>query len=152
METTEGTSGFISRMALNDNKAGMEGLNKEKINKIIFEASKGSRFYENELKKEEQVNQRIQKMLLQKEQLTKQGLEKAQKQMDEMAAYLERSRDLSRTIVHIDMDAFYAAVETRDRPEFAHRPMGVGSLSMLSWLPSARPVSEIRRLPRSRKR
>uniref|UniRef100_A0A8C4N7Q0 DNA polymerase kappa n=1 Tax=Eptatretus burgeri TaxID=7764 RepID=A0A8C4N7Q0_EPTBU len=132
METTEGTSGFLSRMALNDNKAGMEGLDKEKINKIILDASKGSRFYENELKKEEQVNQRIKKMLLQKEQLTKQDVERAQKQMDEMAADLERSRDLNRTIVHVDMDAFFAAVETRDRPEFTHRPMGVGSLSMLS--------------------
>lgn len=28
-------------MLLNDNKAGMEGLDKETINKIIYEASKG---------------------------------------------------------------------------------------------------------------
>lgn len=34
-------SGLVSRMALNDNKAGMEGLDKEKINQIIYEASKG---------------------------------------------------------------------------------------------------------------
>lgn len=31
---------FLSRMALNDNKAGMEGLDRDKINKIIMEASK----------------------------------------------------------------------------------------------------------------
>lgn len=42
---TGGTSsssgeGFLSRMALNDNKAGMEGLNRDKINKIIMESSK----------------------------------------------------------------------------------------------------------------
>lgn len=30
-----------ARLGLNDNKAGMEGLDKEKINKIIIEASKG---------------------------------------------------------------------------------------------------------------
>ena len=29
-------------MLLNDNKAGMQGLDKEKINRIIFEASKGN--------------------------------------------------------------------------------------------------------------
>ncbi|TMS03401.1 DNA polymerase kappa [Larimichthys crocea] len=58
--------GFLSRMALNDNKAGMEGLDREKINKIIMESSKGSRFYENELKREQQVNQRIEKMMLAK--------------------------------------------------------------------------------------
>lgn len=32
--------GFLSRMALNDNKAGMEGLDRDKINKIIIESSK----------------------------------------------------------------------------------------------------------------
>jgi len=32
---------LISTMALNDNKAGMQGLDKERINQIIYEASKG---------------------------------------------------------------------------------------------------------------
>lgn len=31
---------FLSRMALNDNKAGMEGLDRDKINKIIMDSSK----------------------------------------------------------------------------------------------------------------
>lgn len=31
---------LLLRMGLNDNKAGMEGLDKEKINKIILEATK----------------------------------------------------------------------------------------------------------------
>lgn len=31
---------LLSRIALNDNKAGMEGLDRDKINKIILEASK----------------------------------------------------------------------------------------------------------------
>jgi len=48
-----------------------------------------------------------------------------------MATELERSRDLSRVIVHVDMDAFYAAVETRDCPELKDKPMAVGSMSML---------------------
>lgn len=36
------SEGLLSRMALNDNKAGMEGLDKDKINKIILESSKVS--------------------------------------------------------------------------------------------------------------
>lgn len=34
------SEGLLSRMALNDNKAGMEGLDRDKINKIIMESSK----------------------------------------------------------------------------------------------------------------
>uniref|UniRef100_A0A3Q3AHH4 Polymerase (DNA directed) kappa n=1 Tax=Kryptolebias marmoratus TaxID=37003 RepID=A0A3Q3AHH4_KRYMA len=79
-DTTKWKESFLSRMALNDNKAGMEGLDRDKINKIIMEASKGSRFYENELKREQQVNQRIEKMMLQKAQITEQQLKKARAQ------------------------------------------------------------------------
>ena len=51
---------------------------------------------------------------------------------------LEQSRDLNSTIVHIDMDAFYAAVEMRDNPELKDKPIAVGSMSMLvSRSPSA---------------
>ncbi|MBP3437877.1 MAG: DNA polymerase IV [Sutterella sp.] len=35
-------------------------------------------------------------------------------------------RDVSRKVVHIDMDAFYASVEQRDRPELRGRPIAVG--------------------------
>ena len=36
------------------------------------------------------------------------------------------SRDLSQAVVHIDCDAFYAAVEELDKPELKHVPMAVG--------------------------
>uniref|UniRef100_A0A8C6W564 DNA polymerase kappa n=1 Tax=Nannospalax galili TaxID=1026970 RepID=A0A8C6W564_NANGA len=123
---------LLLRMGLNDNKAGMEGLDKEKINKIIMEATKGSKFYRNELKKEKQVNQRIENMMQQKAQITHQQLRKAQLQVDRFAMELERNRNLNNTIVHVDMDAFYAAVEMRDNPELKDKPIAVGSMSMLS--------------------
>ncbi|NWQ97323.1 POLK polymerase, partial [Burhinus bistriatus] len=126
------SDGLLLRMGLNDNKAGMQGLDKEKINKIIMEATKGSRFYENELKKDQQVNQRIEKMMQLKERITAQQLLKAQLQVDKLVIELEQSRNLSSTIVHIDMDAFYAAVEMRDNPELKDKPVAVGSMSMLS--------------------
>ncbi|NWT69113.1 POLK polymerase, partial [Prunella himalayana] len=124
--------GVLLRMGLNDNKAGMQGLDKEKINKIIMEATKGSKFYENELKKDQQVNQRIEKMMQLKEKITTQQLLKAQMQVDKLVMELEQNRNLSSTIVHIDMDAFYAAVEMRDNPELKEKPIAVGSMSMLS--------------------
>ncbi|KAG7999548.1 DNA polymerase kappa [Nibea albiflora] len=70
-------------------------------------------------------------MMLQKAQITEQHLKKAQAQVDRIATELERSRDLGRVIVHVDMDAFYAAVEMRDCPELKDKPMAVGSMSML---------------------
>lgn len=44
---------------------------------------------------------------------------------------LEASRDLTRTWLHVDMDAFYAAVETLDNPALKGRPLAVGNMSMI---------------------
>mmetsp|Transcript_4461 Transcript_4461/g.5950 ORF Transcript_4461/g.5950 Transcript_4461/m.5950 type:complete len:96 (+) Transcript_4461:159-446(+) len=45
---------------------------------------------------------------------------------------LEKSRDLTRTWFHIDMDMFYAAVEIRDNPALAEMPIAIGSMQMIS--------------------
>ena len=52
-------------------------------------------------------------------------------EMDVLASHLESSRDLSRTLVHVDMDAYYAAVEMRDDPSLKEKPMAVGGMGML---------------------
>lgn len=50
----------LKRMALNDTKAGMEGLDVQKINQIIDEASKGSKFYIHQQNQQDKLNARIQ--------------------------------------------------------------------------------------------
>ena len=121
----------MSRIGLNDHKAGMEGLDRDRINQIILDASKGSKFYKNEVQKAKQVSARIEQMRGKMKQLTESQKASALKTADKEIESLEAVRDLSSIIVHIDMDAFYAAVEMRDDPRLRNVPMAVGSNSML---------------------
>lgn len=52
--------------------------------------------------------------------------------VDKRILELEATRDLSRIWLHVDMDAFYAAVETLSDPSLKGKPMAVGGLSMIS--------------------
>ena len=121
----------LPRVGLNTHKAGMEGLDKAKINQIIVEASKGSKYYQNELRKDEEVMRRVDHMLQQLQMCTASQRAAALKVADKEVEQLELSRDLSHVIVHVDMDAFYASVEMRDNPQWKDIPMAVGSNSML---------------------
>ena len=40
--------------------------------------------------------------------------------------------DLSRKIIHVDMDAFFAAIEVRDNPELKGKPVVIGADPRLS--------------------
>lgn len=122
---------LLTRIGVNTDKAGMEGLDKAKINQIIVEASKGSRYYKKELERERLLSIRIDKMLKQLKKFSKAELQRAEVECDEEMKLLESTRDLSRVIVHVDMDAFYAAVEMRDNPSLRDVPMAVGGASML---------------------
>lgn len=51
--------------------------------------------------------------------------------MNKEVCRIETERDLTRIKIHVDMDAFFAAVETRDDPSLREIPMGVGSDLML---------------------
>ena len=121
----------LARIGLNTDKAGMEGLDKSKINQIIVEASKGSKYYKKEIEREKLLSQRIDKMLLQLKQFNRAEILKAEKEADAELHQLTANRNLSRVIVHIDMDAFYAAVEMRDDHTLRDVPMAVGGESML---------------------
>ena len=57
---------------------------------------------------------------------------KAETEADIEVAAMVAGADWSRVIVHVDMDAFYAAVHIRDDPSLKDVPMAVGSIGMLS--------------------
>lgn len=69
---------------------------------------------------------KIERILAKKRQLEKLDLAYDRRKADDYIAELELSRDLSQTVVHIDCDAFYAAVEELDRPELKDVPFSVG--------------------------
>ncbi|KAL9003631.1 MAG: hypothetical protein Q9188_003508, partial [Gyalolechia gomerana] len=107
-------------------KAGQDAVDQQKVSEIIYNASKGSKFFNNEESKDKNLTQKIEKILARKRQLERIDLATDLRRADEHIAELELSRDLSQTVVHVDCDAFYAAVEELDRPELKHVPMAVG--------------------------
>ncbi|EXJ96031.1 DNA polymerase kappa subunit [Capronia coronata CBS 617.96] len=107
-------------------KAGQDAVDQKKVSEIIYEASKGSKFFSNEEAKDKNLTTKIERILRQKAQLEKIDLRADLRRADDYIASLELSRDLSQYVVHIDCDAFYAAVEEIDRPELKNVPMAVG--------------------------
>ncbi|CAD6574357.1 MAG: hypothetical protein ASARMPRED_006677 [Alectoria sarmentosa] len=107
-------------------KAGQDTVDQQKVSEIIYNASKGSKYFNNEEYKDKNLTQKIEKILARKRQLERVDLASDLRRADEYIEELELSRDLSQTVVHIDCDAFYAAVEELDRPELKHVPMAVG--------------------------
>ncbi|XP_039139303.1 DNA polymerase kappa isoform X1 [Dioscorea cayenensis subsp. rotundata] len=112
-------------------KAGMDGVDKERVQKIVYEMSKGSKYFENEKRKEATINQKIEDLRAQCVLLTDEQISFYQTVADKRIIDLEASRDLSKTWLHSDMDAFYAAVETLENPSLKGKPLAVGSMSML---------------------
>jgi DNA polymerase kappa len=107
-------------------KAGQDGVDQQKVSEIIYEASKGSKFFNNEEKKDKNLTVRIERILKHKAELENFDLKHDLRRADDYIGSLELSRDLSQYVVHIDCDAFYATVEEIDRPELKHVPMAVG--------------------------
>ncbi|KAL7281450.1 hypothetical protein ACG7TL_004764 [Trametes sanguinea] len=108
------------------NKAGL-AKDQTEINRIIAEVSKGSKFYENEKRKDRELTLRIERILkLRDEAVQGVDLNKVEQGVDKLIAQLEAKRDLSQAIVHVDMDAFFASVEVLDNPELASKPFAVG--------------------------
>jgi len=130
-ENESGTK-TLGLMSLNDNKAGMTGLDKEKINQIIENASKGSKFYAKQKENQARIDAQIENLKARQGSLTPKEIFLARQEADSYVQYLNQGLDLSRTIVHVDMDMFYAAVEMRDNTNLRDKPMAVGGMGMLS--------------------
>ncbi|GAM83316.1 hypothetical protein ANO11243_013030 [Dothideomycetidae sp. 11243] len=107
-------------------KAGQDAVDQSKVSEIIYNASKGSKYFNNEEHKDKNLTIKINRILAKKRQLERLDLKHDLRKADDYIAQLELGRDLSQAIVHIDCDAFYAAVEELDHPELRDVPFAVG--------------------------
>lgn len=96
------------------------------VSEIIYNASKGSKYFNREEERDKVLTVKIDRILRKKRDLEKLDLSRDLRKADNLVAELELSRDLTQYIVHLDCDAFYAAVEQLDRPELKDLPFAVG--------------------------
>ncbi len=120
------TSIFPILKACRLHKSGQDGVDQDAVNKIIYKASEGSKYFENEKRKDAELSAKIESTLKKLNELRCLDLSSDLKRLDEKIALQEATRDLTQVIVHVDCDAFYASVEELDRPELKNVPMGVG--------------------------
>ncbi|KAJ6593861.1 IMS-domain-containing protein [Mycena capillaripes] len=119
------TASLVKRLAgPSTGKAGL-AKDQEDINRIIADVSKGSKFYENEKKKDKELTKKIEHILHLRDELTKNPGVDLQK-IEASLQKLESQRDLSQTIVHFDLDSFFASVEVLNDPTLAGKPFAVG--------------------------
>ncbi|OMJ87318.1 hypothetical protein SteCoe_11004 [Stentor coeruleus] len=116
-------------------KAGMQGLDREKINKIIHDTSVNTEFFKREQEHIAIVEEKARSMKNRISESLSKGpdfIREINEEIYKIIQEIESERHLSETWIHVDMDMFYASVEIRDNPELADKPVAVGGNSMIA--------------------
>ncbi|VEU43380.1 unnamed protein product [Pseudo-nitzschia multistriata] len=109
-------------------KAGMEGIDRSRIDAILLRESGNSLFMRQQKKRDEKVDERVERL--------KQRVEEApfrlgaglslEEEADEEIRACQRSQATRATCVVVDMDMFYMACELLERPDLEDKPACVG--------------------------
>ncbi|KAL5988214.1 hypothetical protein ACLOJK_035977 [Asimina triloba] len=110
----------------------MDGVDKEKVQRVVYEMSKGSKYFENEQRKEAFIQKKIEHMRNLCGRLSESDISHFQTVAEKKILELEATCDLSKIWLHVDMDAFYASVEILENPALKGKPIAVGGMSMIS--------------------
>ncbi|GBC04224.1 hypothetical protein RclHR1_05580009 [Rhizophagus clarus] len=119
------------RAELVTHKAGFDKVDQTKVNEILKKLEENSSFGRLKAKKDAELQENIREQRQVYERLQAQDLTFVRSRVQSCINRIEQVRDLSKYIVCIDMDAYYASVEERDNPMLINRPMGVGDSAML---------------------
>ena len=77
-------------------KAGMDGVDKEKVKRIVYEASVGSRHFQEQQRKQAQVGAKVEQLKAKAAKLSPSELAAHARAVDAKVSQLELTRDLSR--------------------------------------------------------
>ena len=114
-------------------KAGMEGVDQEKIKQLVFEMSKGSAFAAEQARRDAKVDEQIAERRRALGRISATDLEAHRQRADSMMAAIDSGRSLTRTWCCVDMDAFFAACEALEDPSLrGDVPFAVGGIGMIS--------------------
>ena len=108
-------------------KAGMENVDRERVARVVYDATVGTPHHENETRKERATSKRIAAMKAKGQGLTKTEWETFGRRADERARAMERTRSGARKWLVVDMDGFYAACEELYDPALKSVPVGVAA-------------------------
>ena len=120
---SQGDTAFIPGFI--NHKAGMAGVDQERVKAVVKELTRGGQHHREESRKDANTEESIAKMKEMYASLSATRIREIEGSVRCRIGEMEAQRDLSRTWIHVDMDAFFAACHTLERPELASVPMAV---------------------------
>lgn len=125
--TTNDVSADASALIISaSDKAGMDGIDRAKIDAIILRESGNSLFMQQQRRRDEKVNQRIQLLQLKSKGYTMEDETLITPTVELQIQSFQSQQPQRSTCVVVDMDMFYMACELLTKPELKHRPACVG--------------------------
>lgn len=111
----------------------METIDQEEVKRVILESTHKSQYFKTQESKLRSVEQKVKRYLykLRNFKQNKELWTQTKVQVKKMVDKYVKEREVRHTWLHVDMDMFYAAVELRDNPNLANKPIAVGDNTMI---------------------
>ena len=106
-------------------KAGMDGIDRARIDAILLQESGNSKFMQEQRRRDEKVNERIQLYRAQRQAASPHDYA-VTPALEEQLNQWQASQSVRSTCVVVDMDMFYFACEALERPDLKDVPACVG--------------------------